>query len=882
MPDTTRGPKRSIRISLAVVLVAVCLLLGYFWWRFAHLGTTLRPELERTLTQMLGRSVQVGAVRTAGFNQLIIDGLNINAGNTAESASSVTIPHTTVSLNTLGLLMSKKQDPLAEVNAIGVENANLSIQRAADGSWGMEDVLAKLRAISSTARPKVQIITGQITCQDAEQRQITVSLHGSLVPQADRRYQINLTAAENANISGTLLLTGTFSPDTSAAEVKLTGEQIAIKTLAAFLPVKLPLAAEQGTASVQLGAKFADIFHPQFANITGDGEITLSKVVLAPLVTHDLRVQLLKTATKMDAKLHCADATWNDIAVRDINLALANTGVGEPIIVSSFSAVTDYGEINGTDGKLQQDGTIYLPFTAQGVALHNFSEVITGAATLMGEITGSVAAPQVNAKIKAKDGELHGRHFATGDGEMNYAAGKLRLHNVSLQRPGLQFQLVDDGAGYDPFATAVTTDTILKADGASFTEILGLFGVETAGFPDAQAFGTAQIRFAPEGMSLTGKARLTALQKDDYDLSTIDEVNGEFTYAGSKLGFTSLAVVTGETTTQVTGDINFLSGAPVSGDLQLKLEHGRAQDIAPLLASLAQVKIAPEDITGDIGMALHLQGDMDAPVLTGKISYVGDVAVSAINAPFPNILRNFVIEADISGKENELEISLNQCHTALERTDDSYQPGAVIALGKVFIPRAALNNPNNWRWDLAARIANCQLDKSVALVDKTSGYLRLTTVAERPLLSGVLYLENAQLVMSKMNAGAGVAVASPFTSFDPALSVMLQVGENVTALQLGMSIPLRSTPLILPRVVTTNTFSMGNSFLRRNATMLDANKTKGSWGTATGTLNYPRISGCYEVDADQLSLFMSMIPMVANGRGTFEFYPRGVEPMAKK
>ncbi len=877
MPNETRPKtrlKRALLIIISSALLSVLILLGVAGWRFSRLGATLRPELERTLTQTLGRTVKVDSVRTVGFNQLSIDGLHVTAGGTSASASSIFIPHTSVAVNAAALLFSRSKDPLTQVKGIGVENVDLNIQRAADGSWGMEDVIKKLQELNTTARPQIQIITGKITYKDSQQGVQTIALQGMLAPQVERHYQVDLNATDNQEKSDLLHLTGQYSPENSSVKLQLTGEKIATKTIAAILPADLLEANDDVLVSVQMNVSIGDILHPEFATTELSGDIAISAATIkfpVPVTVNDAHIKLLKTAEKIEAKLQCASLGWQDITMRDIDISLANSGVGEPIIISSIRAETDYGNMIAYDGKMNWDGSLELPFRADSIALGNFSENISGTASLAGIITGTLANPRISATIKAKDGVVYGRHYDTGNGELRFANGKVRLHKMSLRRPGFQLQLVDKAKGYDPFVSDAIVDTVLNVEGASFTEALDLFGIEAVEFPEAVVSGSANIRFAPIGMSLTGKAHLAALEKADYNLYCIDGVDAEFAFAGNTLDVATLSVAMGKTVALASGRIAFPADAPATVDMQMKLEHGRAEDIAPLCASLVEI-----NATGNVEIAGKLQGSMTAPVITGDIAYTGDVALPAIAAPFPNIMRNLTLAAAIDGNGGELRVTLTQCTAELGSAIVGYVPGALAVLGKFTIPGASIANPNAWRWDMAARVANCQLDKTVAYVDNTSGYLRLVTIDDKPLLSGVLCIENTQLQIPANSVER--VVCQPFSAFDPALSIMLQLGDGVSALNSGMRFPLRPTPMLLPRVVATTQFSCSNSFLRRNATQLDAQRTSGSWGTVTGTLNYPHIAGNYEVNPDEMSLLMGIIPLGA-ARGSFNIYPRGTSAL---
>lgn len=51
-----------------------------------------------------------------------------------------------------------------------------------------------------------------------------------------------------------------------------------------------------------------------------------------------------------------------------------------------------------------------------------------------------------------------------------------------------------------------------------------------------------------------------------------------------------------------------------------------------------------------------------------------------------------------------------------------------------------------------------------------------------------------------------------------------------------------------------------------------------AWGTVTGTLNYPHLAGNYEINPDEMSLLMGIIPLGA-ARGSFNIYPRGTSAL---
>ena len=182
---------------------------------------------------------------------------------------------------------------------------------------------------------------------------------------------------------------------------------------------------------------------------TGDGSITLS-------TAQDGHITI---SGKLDAR----DAQYRNYAVTRLVTDFAVTQ-GEQgawnVNLPSIQVASNYGVFHISDGTYTwtngnaTSGTLRLPVTGEQLSLRKVSGTdITGTAKLTGTIGGTIASPQLEAHVTARDVAYLGHAFQTAESDVTWMAGSTRLRNLVVANPGMTAQVMGkDGADIDPSA----------------------------------------------------------------------------------------------------------------------------------------------------------------------------------------------------------------------------------------------------------------------------------------------------------------------------------------------------------------------------------------------------------------------------------------------
>ena len=234
--------------------------------------------------------------------------------------------------------------------------------------------------------------------------------------------------------------------------------------------------------------------------------------------------------------------------------------------------------------------------------------------------------------------------------------------------------------------------------------------------------------------------------------------------------------------------------------------------------------------------------------------------------------------------------------------------GALVAQGMIQIdPKRIVDERDNLLplkslldhldYDLYAKTVRTPLRWRDLFKGTLSGFVRLSNtpdVQHQPLLTGVLYLEQAQLMYGELSASGG-KFAIPF---NPALSVALQVGAN-DVFTLGKN--SSASRIIQPEFAFTPTrlfppFSQADqSFAQSGAlakpavernhpayryTASTLQEDYGTHGSITGTLLKPIIQADFMLNAAESQILLpGGILNIEEGRGTIRYSSDEAEPL---
>lgn len=319
---------------------------------------------------------------------------------------------------------------------------------------------------------------------------------------------------------------------------------------------------------------------------------------------------------------------------------------------------------------------------------------------------------------------------------------------------------------------------------------------------------------------------------------------------------------------------------PTDGPIALQITVPQ-QSLTPLSTVVPELSAA----SGTIAGALHIAGTLAEPYLaSGELAVAGSATLPTWDRAYPNRLDNLDLRLAISGNRQRSTVKVERFMATLDRwqggaRDKEFTPGWLAAEGAVTIPSDGLLTPDAWQWDVYSKLVRLPLSPALFMVPHVSGFAHLVTENGQPTLQGVLLVEDAKIREPKMTNTDTVSWG-PFT-FNPRLSLVLQVGERVKMAKSIFRIPLRSTPLPRPGVPSVLPGVNPNLQIAReareyayNASMLNpgtAAELPGTWGVVTGSLQDPRLYVRFEVDKKKLSFPLNLIGSVRRARGHVTF-----------
>jgi|GEM_PF-2260903 len=296
--------------------------------------------------------------------------------------------------------------------------------------------------------------------------------------------------------------------------------------------------------------------------------------------------------------------------------------------------------------------------------------------------------------------------------------------------------------------------------------------------------------------------------------------------------------------------------------LAIDLPQQELAALRPLLPSMVT------SLTGSVEGGLRVTGTAAQPRFDeGWLEVRGNAGFNLGNPGFADSLQNIDLRASIAGDPRRSIVTIERLTADIGRKKDP--PGSLDAAGTVSIAGENLLMPQHWQWDLYAAVDKLPLPAELMVAPKASGALHLVSKGATPVLEGVMLLEHIKLKEPKMVAGDGGW--GPF-SFDPRLSIAVQVGDGVKMSKSIFSVPLRRTPLAYPGLslqpdgmpLPVLAMISYDEMIRNAGT---ADEMTGTWGTITGTLNEPQVYARFEVNKGKLSFPLNLIGSVRHARG---------------
>jgi len=283
--------------------------------------------------------------------------------------------------------------------------------------------------------------------------------------------------------------------------------------------------------------------------------------------------------------------------------------------------------------------------------------------------------------------------------------------------------------------------------------------------------------------------------------------------------------------------------------------------------------------SGDVAGQLRVGGTLAAPrIETGWLTAAGAADIRPADPALPNQLRDLALRLNLSGDT----LTIANFQATLDRQEGgkrprSFAPGWVTAQGTVQLPTDAvqLTSPNEWRWNVYADVVRVPLPVSLTAIPNASGFLHLESENGVPVLHGVLLAEHVKVKEPKVSTSRpGLAAIS----FNPRLSLLLQVGEGVKVSRGLFTVSLRPTPLPRPSlpVVAGNTppslvIQPDQPVFAEDATQTHpgASEMPGTWGTLTGSLADPHFYARFEVG--KVGFPLNLFSSIRNTKGRITY-----------
>ncbi len=344
--------RRALLVLTVVTLLTLAVLLAVARVEFARYRGRLAPLLAQTLTHMLGRAVRVGDVSLRGLDGVEIRGLSVARGNTFAHGATLTLPDTTAYVNLFSFLLH--HDPVGAISDVVLTRPALAVARNAQGRWDFQDVLDRLNAPGPAGgvppHPRLVVRDGRVHYQDARVGALVrevVDVNATLNPGwQPASFAFNVSGRDALNHMGRVDVSGRYVSirGGEAMRVNVRADRIVVKELTRFLPKRIPITFENGTAALRLSALFTSLPSPEgprplsadaltaTVDITGVGlrlqEMNTSVVAQSGLLrlVHDRvrypqgsRLELLNVRAKAGNVPMTLDGSIRDINLFDLN-----------------------------------------------------------------------------------------------------------------------------------------------------------------------------------------------------------------------------------------------------------------------------------------------------------------------------------------------------------------------------------------------------------------------------------------------------------------------------------------------------------------------------------------------------------------------------------
>lgn len=403
----------TISLALLLLLAAANVLL-------AQMTGRLSPIIQQQMEQTLGRAVRVGSVHMAGWGTLLIADSSVANGATFQDGTALTVPQTLAHINLFSLLWNGGKNPATAIDEIVLRQPVAIVRRDVGGNFDFQDIVNRLRQRSSTSgvRAWMKVEGGDVTYQDARGfgaaprafSQHFKSITASFSPLSGDGIAFVASGADAPQLTGTVRLAGYYQPRAGRARIQMQTAQIDVRALSNYLPKKLPITFEDGTAALRLSALLTNLPTPDAAHTSPSttlvAEADLRGVGLrlpeltAPIVATSGRLRLVHDTRRFPQG---SQLEFIDVHARANNVPLVITGSINELNLLDLAHVNPLFDIHAS--LTTRDGQVISRLFPASEWMHALT--LNGPVALDGHIGGHPADLRI-------DGTLTSRQFAVG------------------------------------------------------------------------------------------------------------------------------------------------------------------------------------------------------------------------------------------------------------------------------------------------------------------------------------------------------------------------------------------------------------------------------------------------------------------------------------
>jgi hypothetical protein len=256
-------------ILLCILSLTLLLILGTANVLLARMAGKFAPMIEGELEQTLGRDVRIGQVQVDSFSNIILSDTAVAKGASFNDGTALTVPRALAQVNIFKLVWQGGKNPVEAIQQIVLQRPTVAVGRDSAGRFDFQDVVDRLRTrkTDGALQARIRVNDGRVAYRDARGFGVAPSVFtqqlfdvdGTLSPHRRTGYRFAVSGTDPQHRAGRVKLAGTYSPAEGRAQLQIRANRIDVKMLSDYLPMKLPITFEDGTAALRLSALLTNL-----------------------------------------------------------------------------------------------------------------------------------------------------------------------------------------------------------------------------------------------------------------------------------------------------------------------------------------------------------------------------------------------------------------------------------------------------------------------------------------------------------------------------------------------------------------------------------------------------------------------------------------------